>query len=132
MSIIALDLQGLLRRAQVAQQRGYEIALGDHYARALGGTDGSAAGLVTLCHAALSGDPVAPVETPTWPPSAAGKPVEPAPEETPPAPVPDEPIELAELVDPTEPEDTETPSEPPSADGTSPKKASRRRRAGKA
>lgn len=76
MSLTLADVQDLFRRAQLSVQRGYEIARGDHYATELGGSDGSPAGLVALCQAALASnrEEVAPpetVEVPTWTPSAS-------------------------------------------------------------
>lgn len=65
MNLTLADVQGLLRRAQLSLQRGYQVALGDHYAQELGGTDGSPAGLVTLCKSALEsngGETAAPGE----------------------------------------------------------------------
>lgn len=62
MTLQLVEIRSLLRRAHLSAIRGYQVALGDQYAQALGGTDGSPAGLVALCQKALgdTADPVAP------------------------------------------------------------------------
>lgn len=62
MTLQVTEIRSLLRRATRSLLRGYQIALGDQYAQALGGSDGSPAGLVALCEKALAdtAEPVAP------------------------------------------------------------------------
>ena len=54
MSLTSAEITDLLRRAQLSVVRDYTIARADFYARELGGSDDSPAGLVALCRAALA------------------------------------------------------------------------------
>lgn len=79
MTLQLVEIRSLLRRAHLSAIRGYQVALGDQYAQALGGSDGSPAGLVALCQKAL-----ADTAEPVAPPASDGAPVS----ETPPTLVP--------------------------------------------
>lgn len=128
MSLSEADLQELYRRAQLAQNSGYTIARGEDYAALLGGSDGSPAGLIALCEAALptpsneppSGEGDEPTDEPsTLPPTPATEVTEDADEQAEPEAAPPEapvetPVEVAEA--PVE-APVETPEEAP-ADST--------------
>jgi hypothetical protein len=67
MSLTTVEISDLLRRAQLSVVRGYTIARADFYARELGGSDESPAGLLALCRAAVEKDAPAPSDAPELP-----------------------------------------------------------------
>jgi hypothetical protein len=73
MSLTSVEINDLLRRAQLSAVRGYAIAHADFYARELGGGDGSPAGLVALCRAALEKNAPITENAPALPEGDKGK-----------------------------------------------------------
>lgn len=134
MSLTVADLRAFLRRVQRAVQQNHGIALAEHYASQLGGTDSSPAGLLKACKAALSDtaedvQPPPPVDVEVDVDLEPPPPVEPAP-----IPGNDHPTLAPSAAEPVEPEDiSDDPVDPAegSTDETTPASKKKRRRPSK-